>query len=304
MIWRIWTLLLVVLVGGVWLLAIPYSPKPTLKTGTVIGLYRDMGMVPEVGATTVSGDVGHDVFEVPDTDAEHLKEAMASGGMDGMDRDGMKGMAKKPADDHAEDGMAKKPMEGMAMKPVDDHAEKGMAKEGMKGMAMETEEDQGKEEEGHGGGGMAQGLSVIAKGTVAEVDAAIAANGIKLAATATIEMKEWRFDSPNVTMKPGTFVRLKVRNTGNIPHEFMIMGAAAMQAVNYRLDRPDWNLLEHEALSEVPFVLPGDGFDMVVQIHRPGMWMYMCMFPYHMQLGMMGALLTPGMEGMTKGMSM
>jgi uncharacterized cupredoxin-like copper-binding protein len=147
-------------------------------------------------------------------------------------------------------------------------------------------------------------LSVIVQGTAAEVDKAIAAKGIELAATTTIEMREWGFDSGNVTVKPGTFVRLKVRNTGNIPHEFMIMGAAAMQAVSYRLNRPDWNLLEHEALSEVPFVMPGDGFDMVVRIHEPGMWMYMCMFPYHMQLGMMGTLVTPGMEGMMRSMSM
>jgi len=128
--------------------------------------------------------------------------------------------------------------------------------------------------------------------------------GIEVAVTATLDMGEWGFDAPQVTVMPGTFVRLKVRNTGNLPHEFMIMGAAAMQAVNYRLNRPDWNLLEHEALTEVPFVLPGDGFDMVVRIHRPGMWMYMCMFPYHMQMGMMGALLTPGMEGMMMNMNM
>ena len=41
MIWKIWSFLMVVLVGGVWLLAIPYSPQPILETGTVINLCRD-----------------------------------------------------------------------------------------------------------------------------------------------------------------------------------------------------------------------------------------------------------------------
>ncbi len=44
-------------------------------------------------------------------------------------------------------------------------------------------------------------------------------------------------------------------------------------------------------------------FEMVVKIEKPGAWMFMCMFPYHMQLGMMGALATKGMEGM-EGMNM
>ena len=54
--------------------------------------------------------------------------------------------------------------------------------------------------------------------------------------------------------------------------------------------------MEHEALTEVPFVMPGDSFEMVVQIHKSGAWMYMCMFPYHMEHGMMGMFMTAGMS--------
>ena len=59
----------------------------------------------------------------------------------------------------------------------------------------------------------------------------------------------------------------------------MPMNGAAMQAVNYRLNRPDWNLLEHRATMEIPFLMPGDTTAVVVKITRSGMWMYMCMFP-------------------------
>ena len=109
-----------------------------------------------------------------------------------------------------------------------------------------------------------------------------------------ISMKEWGFESGNLTVKAGETIRLIVRNTGNIPHEFMIMPADGMQAVNYRLERADWNLLEHEALFEREIVLPGDSFEVVLQVEQPGMWMYMCMFPYHMQFGMMGMMMTEG----------
>lgn len=67
-----------------------------------------------------------------------------------------------------------------------------------------------------------------------------------------------------------------------------------MKAVNYRLERADWNLLEHAAPFERPIILPGDSFEVVLRVERPGTWMYMCMFPYHMQFGMMGMLMTEG----------
>ena len=49
-------------------------------------------------------------------------------------------------------------------------------------------------------------------------------------------------------------------------------------------------------------MLPGGSFEMVVKVHKSGMWMYMCMFPYHMQMGMMGMLMTPDMMGKTGAM--
>jgi uncharacterized cupredoxin-like copper-binding protein len=110
----------------------------------------------------------------------------------------------------------------------------------------------------------------------------------------TLSMKEWGFESGNLTVKAGETIRLIVRNTGNIPHEFMFMPAEGMQAVNYRIERADWNLLEHKALFEREIVLPGDSFEVAMTIEQPGTWMYMCMFPYHMKFGMMGMMMTEG----------
>jgi len=246
MIWRMWSVLLVVVVGGAWLLVFLFSPPPQMSTGTVIGSYRALGLVPAANKTTVSDAIGHDVFEVPKEDAARLEMAMKA----------------------------------------------------MPGMKMEMKKDA----DAHGGGGVAEGLTVIAQGSAALVARELAEKGLKVDATVTIDMKEWEFSNSMVMGQPGQVIRLKVKNTGNIPHEFMLMSGPAMSAVDYRLRRADWNLLEHEALTEVPFVMPGDSFEMVVQIHRSGAWMYMCMFPYHMQFGMMGMLMTPDMMGKMGGM--
>ena len=135
----------------------------------------------------------------------------------------------------------------------------------------------------------------------------LVAPGMPMAASARtvqIEMSEWGFSPASLDLKHGELVRLVVRNTGNMPHEFMIMSPAGMSAVDYRLQRADWNLLEHEAIYERELLLPGDEFEVTIKIMQPGAWMYMCMFPYHMQFGMMGVMATEGMAMDMGGMSM
>jgi len=263
---------MVVFVGGVWLLAIPYSPKPILETGTVIGKYRAMGMVPEANGTTVSKDVGHDVFELPKDDKKYLMEEMAA-------------MGTKMEMKEEEHGKDEKPEKIASMKG------------GMKEEKEEHGKEEKEEEDGHGGGSEAEGLKVFAQGSAAEVDKELAELGIKPDTVMNIDMREWGFSNDMMMAQPGQVIRMKVKNTGAIPHEFMLMNPPAMNAVSYRLVRSDWNLLEHKALTEVPFVMPGDSFDMVVKVYKSGAWMFMCMFPYHMQLGMMGMLMTPDMMG-------
>jgi len=110
-----------------------------------------------------------------------------------------------------------------------------------------------------------------------------------------LSMSEWTFSDLELDAQPGEKIRFTLRNDGSILHEFMFMGMAQMQGVNYRAKRADWNLLEHEALFEQSLLLPGEEITFVAQVLRPGAWMFMCMLPYHMQMGMMGQLATDGM---------
>jgi len=108
-------------------------------------------------------------------------------------------------------------------------------------------------------------------------------------------MTEWEFSDMQIDVKMGERIKFTVKNGGQIPHEFMFMSPPLMQAVNYRTTRADWSLFEHEALFEKPLVLPDGEFSFVLQVQQPGSWMFMCMLPYHMQMGMMGQMATEGM---------
>ena len=111
-----------------------------------------------------------------------------------------------------------------------------------------------------------------------------------------LSMAEWRFSDMNIDVKKGEKIRFNITNEGKIPHEFMFMSMPLMAAVEYRSTRADWSLYEHEALYEKSLVLPGGKFSFVAEIEEPGVWMFMCMLPYHMQMGMMGQMATDGMS--------
>jgi uncharacterized cupredoxin-like copper-binding protein len=211
-----------------------------------------------------------------------------------MDGDAMKPHAEAPMQMDGDaamkpEGQAAMPMGGDAMKPegqvampMDGDAMKPHAEE----PAGQAHADEDGEGEGHGGGA---GLKILAEG--APVDRQI-----------VIVMTEWAYSPGSIEVKPGERILLKIRNGGQIPHEFMFMSMPAMAAISYRTQRADWNLLEHEALYENSIVLPGQEFQVAVEIEKPGAWMFMCMFPYHMQFGMMGGMATPGMS--MQGMAM
>ncbi len=109
-----------------------------------------------------------------------------------------------------------------------------------------------------------------------------------------LSMSEWTFSDLNIEVKEGERIKFTLRNDGNVLHEFMFMTMAQMQAINYRAKRADWSLFEHEALYEKSLLLPEDEITFVAQIAKSGSWMFMCMLPYHMQMGMMGQIATPG----------
>lgn len=335
MIVRLWLVLGTILVGLAWWLTVPLSPPAfQMSAASAIDDYRARGLVPEPGRMTMSDAIGHDVFEIPMTDARHAAEeaAVAGQGMPGMVMEGGEATttadpaepamdmaeADEPATDMSEapaGGESTEPemdmvevaepamdmsdaaTTGAATEPAMDMAEAAepatdmsdaatagestepamdMADEGMAGAEMEPGDD-------HADG---FGLMVMDAHAAGMVDRTI-----------EIEMADWSFQPARIMVSPGDRIRFVVRNAGDTPHEFMFMSAAGMAAVSYRLERADWNLVEHETIFERPVVMPGDSFEVVVGIESPGAWVFMCMFPFHMQMGMMGIMTTSTTAG-------
>lgn len=314
MIVRVWLIAGIALVVLAWVLMVPLSPPTTQRApASMIKGYRADSLMPAAGALAMSDKVGHDVFEVPATDAMHLRQAMAAAGaMSGMEP--MAGVEQHTEDampasrEHASEDMQamekKAASPGESMPAMDTHGEKELPAKADTGHADKGAGEHTAEgvavmpahgdEAGHGSGGEAVGLSILAQGSADAVAKAI--GGLAITKTVELTMHEWGYRPNHIMVVPGDVIHLVVRHAGNTPHEFMLMTGPAMNAVDYRAERADWNLLEHEAIFEKPIVLPGDSFEVVLKVHKPGMWMYMCMFPYHMQLGMMGMLMTEGVS--------
>ncbi|WP_206453274.1 multicopper oxidase domain-containing protein [Aurantimonas marina] len=304
MILRLFTLVGVVAIAGALYLVLPQGIGPAafqaVPDQSALAGYVEAGLFPDPDSLSENDDVGHGVFEEPAEDEARIaaaREAMgAMPGMSGMQMDGaapmdMAGdgaalvneeqttqptnddMAAMPGmnDEAADSGSTSTdaPME-MATEQTAQPADDGVAD--MPGMSGEVPDNAG-----------GDGLVVLAAD--ASVDREI-----------EMTMREWGYSIGELDVQPGERIRLKIRNAGEIPHEFMFMPMANMQAIGYRLERADWNLLEHEAPYERSLILPGQSFEVTMRIAKPGAWMFMCMFPYHMQFGMMGQMATPGLS--------
>ena len=191
--------------------------------------------------------------------------------MDGMDMSGS-GDTAMAGMDMSGDGEAVLDMD-MDGDGVMDMSSAAMG--GMSGMDMGSDMAMGDIPMGEGGLGFAE---------EAEFDRVI-----------ELSMTEWGYSDMQIDVKMGERIKFVVKNEGQIPHEFMFMNMPLMAAANYRGTRADWSLFEHEALFEQALVLPGGEFEFVLQVQQNGAWMFMCMLPYHMQMGMMGQMATPGM---------
>ncbi len=294
MIMRLYLIFGLVLLGGTGWFIVVETP-PTVQAAPVVGEYarlREEGIIPE-GDMFENEDIEHDIFGVPPEDEEMIEAAqenmdmgdmdmgegaemdMADSGAADMDMDGDGAMdmaeADMPADGAMEMAEADMPADGaMEMAEADMPADE----------AMEMSEADEEEADRLMAGQMA-GLVVTDEG---DFDREIA-----------LSMTEWTFSDLEIDAVPGERIQFTLRNDGEIVHEFMFMGMAQMQGVEYRARRADWNLLEHEALYEKSLLLPGDEITFVAEVLRPGVWMFMCMVPYHMQMGMMGQLATEGM---------
>ena len=259
-------------------------------------------------------DVG--AFEVPAEDEVYLEAAIENmGDMSGMDMSGgdagsMEGM------DMSTTAEAADTMEGMDMSTTAEAADT------MAGMDMSGSGEAVLDMDMNGDGVMDMSSADMNAGNMDGMDMAAADATTEMAAdmqmspsggalmgegglliteegdfdrTIDLTMTEWGYSDMNIEVQVGERIKFVIANEGEILHEFMFMNGPLMAAANYRLTRADWSMLEHEALFEKPLMLPGGSFEVIVEITEAGSWMFMCMLPYHMQMGMMGQMSTPGM---------
>ena len=299
MIMRLFLIFGLILLGGTGYFIVVQTP-PTVQATPMIGeieRIREEGLLPE-GIMSENEEIEHEVFGVPPEDEAMIEAAMENmdmgdmdmGGMDmgadgemDMAADGEMDMAADGEMDMAADGEMDMDMDGDGV-PDMRASEMDMGADGGMDMAADGEMDMGADDEEEAERLMAGQMAGLIITDDGEFDREIA-----------LSMSEWTFSELEIDAKPGERIRFTMRNDGNIVHEFMFMGMAQMQGVNYRARRADWNLLEHEALYEQSLLLPGEEITFVAEVVRPGAWMFMCMLPYHMQLGMMGQLATEGM---------
>ncbi len=320
-------LILLGVTGYFTVIATPPAYQETPDVGEV-ALLQKSGVIP-TGVPAENEEVEHGVFDVPPMDEVMLEAAQASGGMAGMDMGGMdmggngggtmtmSDGSTMPAGDMAQkpDANAAKPADS-TMKMADgstmkmDSGTKAPdanatmpADSTMKmadGSTMKMG-DMAKAPDANAGKPADATMKMADGSNMKMGDSAPAPGGLKFSDAGdfdrevTLAMSEWTFSNLKVDVKKGERIRFTVRNDGNILHEFMFMTMPAMTAVNYRAKRADWNLLEHEALFEQSLLLPGSEISFIVEVQQTGNWMFMCMLPYHMQMGMMGQMSTPGM---------
>ncbi|MDP7151878.1 MAG: multicopper oxidase domain-containing protein [Paracoccaceae bacterium] len=289
MVMRFFLITGLILLGGTAYFVVGQQP-PTYQAAPMIGevtILQQEGVLP-TGDLAEDEEVEHSIFGVPEEDEVQLAAAMANMDMD-MDMD----MSDGGDMDMGTDGDMNMETDGNMDMGTD--GDMNMETDGNMDMAEEEDPDHAAEAEAeadpHGEADAEEEERLMAgrmAGLIIQDDGAYDRE-------ITLSMSEWSFSDLDIDAKVGERIQFTLRNDGTILHEFMFMSMAAMQAVNYRAKRADWNLLEHEALYEKSLLLPGQEITFVAEVTKPGAWMFMCMLPYHMQMGMMGQMATEGM---------
>jgi uncharacterized cupredoxin-like copper-binding protein len=288
MIMRLFLILGLILLGGTGyfiVVQVPPAVQASPAVGDIVRL-REEGIIPQ-GTMAENEELEHDIFDVPPEDEAMIEAAaqnMDMGDMDMGTGTSMGGMDMGTGTSMGGMDMGTGTTSGGMNMATDTGAATTMG-----GMNMATD----------------TGAAMSPPAPVSEEEAARLMMGQMAGLIVTrdgafdreiqLSMSEWTFSDLSIDAQAGERIKFTVRNDGNILHEFMFMDMARMQGVAYRAERADWNLLEHEALFEQSLLLPGQEITFVAEVVRPGTWMFMCMLPFHMQMGMMGQLSTPGM---------
>ncbi len=104
-----------------------------------------------------------------------------------------------------------------------------------------------------------------------------------------IEARDIAFDVTQLTIKPGTTVRFVIRNTGKLPHEF-VLGTASEQAEHAKEMQGMMPGMKHDDPNAVT-VEPGQTAELIWQFsEQPQQIEYACHVPGHFEAGMLGKI--------------
>ncbi len=119
----------------------------------------------------------------------------------------------------------------------------------------------------------------------------------KVSRTVRVELKDsMRFSPASLVVKEGETIRLVVRNSGKLMHEF-VLGTLDELGRHAELMRAHPGM-EHDE-PHMAHVAPGRTGSIVWTFSRPGEFHFACLVPGHFEAGMVGTLavtLRPGKE--------
>lgn len=109
----------------------------------------------------------------------------------------------------------------------------------------------------------------------------------KVSRTIEVTMTEMRFTPDRIRVKAGETVRFLVRNSGNLPHEFVLGSSEELKehAAMMRA-QPDMKHADPNTAS----VGPGKVGGLVWQFDRSGAVEFACLVPGHFEAGMVGRI--------------
>jgi FtsP/CotA-like multicopper oxidase with cupredoxin domain len=97
---------------------------------------------------------------------------------------------------------------------------------------------------------------------------------------------------PPMHTAPGQRIRVRLVNAGNLPHAMHLHGQS------FRIIATDGNPVPPLAqlVKDTVLIGPGERYDLEVDATNPGVWMFHCHMPNHMENGMMTTLVFQGFE--------
>lgn len=114
----------------------------------------------------------------------------------------------------------------------------------------------------------------------------------EIARTLDITMSDtMRFAPERLEVKQGETVRLRLRNAGKLPHEF-VLGTQAEIARHADMMRKHPGMT-HATASSVQ-VAPGQSGEIIWEFTKPGQFPFVCLTPGHREAGMQGIVVVSG----------